>query len=108
MSVRPKYISRKITESGKVLATKKRIVKQSQAPEYFLNKVKFGISRAAGTREDRIKKTLINIGPAVFNGGLTTSLAFVLLGSILRNSIPAEKFLDKSYLSKTDKFSCKN
>ena len=32
-----------------------------------------------GSREERIKKTLKKIGPAVLNGGLTTFLAFILL-----------------------------
>ena len=32
-----------------------------------------------GTREERVKKTLKLVAPAVFNGGITTSLAFILL-----------------------------
>ena len=32
-----------------------------------------------GTRDERMMKTLINIGPAVLNGGISTFLAFVLL-----------------------------
>jgi hypothetical protein len=32
-----------------------------------------------GTREERVKSALANIGPAVLNGGISTFLAFVLL-----------------------------
>ena len=32
-----------------------------------------------GTRNERIRKTLENIGPAVLNGGFSTFLAFILL-----------------------------
>ena len=32
-----------------------------------------------GTRDERVKKALSDIGPAVFNGGFSTFLAFVLL-----------------------------
>ena len=32
-----------------------------------------------GTRDERMKKTLVKIGPAVLNGGISTFLAFVLL-----------------------------
>ena len=31
------------------------------------------------SRNERVKKTLIEIGPAVFNGGFSTSLAFAIL-----------------------------
>ena len=34
-----------------------------------------------GTREERVKKTLANIGPAVMNGGISTFLAFILLAN---------------------------
>ena len=30
-------------------------------------------------KNERVEKTLVNIGPAVFNGGFSTFLAFVLL-----------------------------
>ena len=33
----------------------------------------------AGGREERVRTTLTNIGPAVFNGGVSTFLAFILL-----------------------------
>ena len=32
-----------------------------------------------GNKNKRIEKTLVNIGPAVFNGGFSTFLAFILL-----------------------------
>ena len=32
-----------------------------------------------GTRDDRMKRTLVKVGPAVLNGGISTFLAFVLL-----------------------------
>lgn len=32
-----------------------------------------------GTRDERAKQTLVDIGPAVLNGGFTTFLAFALL-----------------------------
>ena len=32
-----------------------------------------------GTRDERVKAALADIGPAVFNGGFSTFLAFVLL-----------------------------
>ena len=32
-----------------------------------------------GTRDERVKHALADIGPAVFNGGFSTFLAFVLL-----------------------------
>lgn len=35
----------------------------------------------SGTREERICKTLTNIGPAVMNGGISTFLAFILLAN---------------------------
>ncbi|XP_043279634.1 patched domain-containing protein 3-like [Venturia canescens] len=38
-------------------------------------------SRASGTKDERSIKTLGVIGPAVFNGGLSTFLAFVLMGA---------------------------
>ncbi|KAG7199741.1 hypothetical protein KM043_000413 [Ampulex compressa] len=38
-------------------------------------------TRAKGNKEERAIETLSVIGPAVFNGGLSTFLAFVLLGS---------------------------
>ncbi|CAL8090383.1 unnamed protein product [Orchesella dallaii] len=34
-----------------------------------------------GTREERAKKALVNIGPAVLNGGFSTFLAFILLAN---------------------------
>jgi predicted RND superfamily exporter protein len=34
-----------------------------------------------GSREERVKKTLANIGPAVMNGGISTFLAFILLAN---------------------------
>jgi len=34
-----------------------------------------------GTRDERVKKALADIGPAVFNGGFSTFLAFVLLAN---------------------------
>jgi Niemann-Pick C1 protein len=34
-----------------------------------------------GSREERVKKTLTNIGPAVMNGGISTFLAFILLSN---------------------------
>lgn len=34
-----------------------------------------------GSREDRVKSTLKNIGPAVLNGGLSTFIAFILLAN---------------------------
>jgi len=34
-----------------------------------------------GTRDERAKKALVNIGPAVLNGGFSTFLAFVLLAN---------------------------
>ncbi|XP_066595690.1 patched domain-containing protein 3-like isoform X2 [Prorops nasuta] len=37
-------------------------------------------TRAQGTKNERAMKTLIVIGPAVFNGGFSTFLAFILLG----------------------------
>lgn len=37
--------------------------------------------RAKGSKKERAIETLSIIGPAVFNGGLSTFLAFVLLGS---------------------------
>ncbi|PNF38055.1 hypothetical protein B7P43_G02357 [Cryptotermes secundus] len=37
-------------------------------------------TRLQGTRDERAIKTLVMIGSAVFNGGLSTFLAFVLLG----------------------------
>ena len=30
-------------------------------------------------KNERVEKTLVNIGPAVFNGGFSTFLAFILL-----------------------------
>ena len=35
----------------------------------------------SGTRDERTKQTLANIGPAVLNGGFSTFLAFVLLAN---------------------------
>ena len=35
----------------------------------------------SGTKDERLVSTLTNIGPAVFNGGLSTFLAFILLAS---------------------------
>ena len=37
----------------------------------------------SGSREDRVRTTLIHIGPAVLNGGVSTFIAFILLGPIL-------------------------
>ncbi|XP_046405752.1 patched domain-containing protein 3-like [Ischnura elegans] len=37
-------------------------------------------TRLAGTRNERALATLVQVGPAVFNGGMSTFLAFVLLG----------------------------
>lgn len=34
-----------------------------------------------GTREERAKKALVNIGAAVLNGGFSTFLAFILLAN---------------------------
>ena len=34
-----------------------------------------------GSREARVVKTLVNIGPAVLNGGCSTFLAFILLAT---------------------------
>jgi predicted RND superfamily exporter protein len=34
-----------------------------------------------GTRQDRVRMTLLNIGPAVMNGGVSTFIAFVLLAN---------------------------
>ena len=34
-----------------------------------------------GDRNERVSQTLTNIGPAVFNGGMSTFLAFILLAS---------------------------
>jgi len=34
-----------------------------------------------GTRDDRARASLRNIGPAVLNGGISTFLAFVLLAN---------------------------
>ena len=36
---------------------------------------------AKGSRDNRMKQTLTNIGPAVLNGGISTFLAFVLLST---------------------------
>ena len=36
---------------------------------------------ASGTRHSRVETTMIRVGPAVFNGGLSTLLAFVLLST---------------------------
>ena len=35
----------------------------------------------SGGREERVRTTLANIGPAVFNGGVSTFLAFILLAT---------------------------
>jgi hypothetical protein len=35
----------------------------------------------SGGREERVRTTLTNIGPAVFNGGVSTFLAFILLAT---------------------------
>ncbi|XP_071449211.1 patched domain-containing protein 3-like [Hetaerina americana] len=37
-------------------------------------------TRLSGTRDERALATLVQVGPAVFNGGMSTFLAFVLLG----------------------------
>ena len=34
-----------------------------------------------GSKEERVVNTLVNIGPAVLNGGCSTFLAFVLLAT---------------------------
>jgi len=34
-----------------------------------------------GTRDERARQALVNIGPAVLNGGFSTFLAFVLLAN---------------------------
>ena len=34
-----------------------------------------------GSREDRVRLTLLNMGPAVMNGGISTFIAFILLAN---------------------------
>ena len=40
-----------------------------------------------GSKEDRIQKTLEDIGPAVLNGGFSTFLAFIFTGSSNYNDL---------------------
>ena len=46
------------------------------------------------TRDERVKKTIIEIGPAVFNGGLSTYLAFAIL--VFSNSYVFQVFFKTS------------
>ena len=49
--------------------------------EYFLkNDYYFFSLFDAGTKEERAVKSLVSMGPAVLNGGITTFLALLLLG----------------------------
>ena len=49
------------------------------AVDYGAHIAHFFMTVTEGDRNERIRKTLINIGPAVFNGGFSTFLAFILL-----------------------------
>ena len=49
------------------------------AVDYAAHIAHYFITAEKGDRNDRIKETLMNIGPAVLNGGFSTFLAFALL-----------------------------
>ena len=49
------------------------------AVDYSAHIVHYFLTAEDGNRNERVQKTIINIGPAVFNGGVSTFLAFALL-----------------------------
>ena len=49
-------------------------LQQSKVNTWFFNFI------SAGTREDRAVNSLLKMGPAIINGGVTTFLALLLLG----------------------------
>ena len=49
------------------------------AVDYAAHIAHYFMTAEEGDRNARVRKTLINIGPAVVNGGFSTFLAFILL-----------------------------
>ena len=49
------------------------------AVDYAAHIAHYFMTAENGDRNDRVTETLINIGPAVVNGGFSTFLAFILL-----------------------------
>ena len=49
------------------------------AVDYAAHIAHFFMTAKEGDRNERVRQTLINIGPAVLNGGFSTFLAFILL-----------------------------
>ena len=49
------------------------------AVDYGAHIAHYFMTTEEGDRNERVGKTLINIGPAVLNGGFSTFLAFILL-----------------------------
>ena len=49
------------------------------AVDYGAHIAHYFMTTEAPTRNERVEETLVNIGPAVLNGGFSTFLAFILL-----------------------------
>ena len=49
------------------------------AVDYAAHIAHYFMTAEEGDRNERVRQTLINIGPAVVNGGFSTFLAFILL-----------------------------
>ena len=58
---------------------KKNKVAMGLAVDYGAHIAHYFMTTEEGDRNERVGKTLINIGPAVLNGGFSTFLAFILL-----------------------------